>query len=95
MWRSRRGRVLLLVWLLVAFIVWNGVYDIKLAHGVRWYLMRTALHDAGIGLAVDLRNTLHEAVLDAVWKATAWALFVLGAGILTLKMLNAKMLNAG
>ena len=48
-------RRLLILWLAVAFVVWNGVYDMRMHDTMRGYLAETALAQAGIGRGMDMR----------------------------------------
>ena len=76
---SRTERRLLVMWLVVAFIVWNGVWDIIFDIGVRGYLLETALAYAKMGQGVDVHVAMHRTLFDALWKSTGWALLVLTA----------------
>jgi hypothetical protein len=82
---GRRERMAVGVWLLVAVIVWNGLYDLLLARSTQTYLFRTAMHDAGLAPAVDLTAALDYAVLEAVWLSTLWAGVLLLAGLMTIR----------
>ena len=83
----RRGqRIAVGLWLIVALVAWNGLYDLLLARSTQNYLFRTALHDAGLGPTVDLTAALDYAVLDAVWLSTLWASLLLLAGLITIRI---------
>jgi hypothetical protein len=82
---GRRERLAVGVWLLVAVVVWNGLYDLLLARSTQNYLFRTAMHDAGVAPAVDLTAALDYAVLEAVWLSTLWAGGLLLAGLVTIR----------
>ena len=77
-------RQLLIVWFAVAFVVWNGVYDMRMHDTVRGYLVDTALAQAGLGRGVDMRIAMHRGLIDALAFSTAWALGVLLAGLVTM-----------
>ena len=81
-------RRLLVLWLAVAFVVWNGVYDMRMHDTVRGYLFETALAQAHLGGGVDLRAYLHRGLVDAVAFSTAWACGVLLAGLVTIRALQ-------
>ena len=85
---SRTERRLLVMWLVVAFIVWNGVWDIIFDIGVRGYLLETALAYAKMGQGVDVHVAMHRTLFDALWKSTGWALLVLTAGLWTVRTLR-------
>ena len=42
----------------MAVVVWNGLYDLRITLGVRDYLMKQALHDAGRGPAVTISEAM-------------------------------------
>jgi|SRR5215471_15923882 len=77
-------RRLLILWVAVAFVVWNGVYDMRMHDTVRGYLLETAEAQAGLGLGVDMRQYLHRGWIDALAFSTAWSLGVFLAGIATM-----------
>jgi len=81
---SRIERRLLILWCALAFIVWNGVYDMRMHDTVRGYLLETALAQSGLSRGVDMRTVLHRGVVDAVAFSTAWASGVLLAGLVTM-----------
>jgi hypothetical protein len=81
---GRRPKALIGLWVFVAFVVWNGIFDILVTRGVKEYLYRQADYELGYGRAVTLREIMDQTVKDAVVTASLWALFVGGAGMLTL-----------
>jgi len=81
----RARRVALAVWIILAVVVWNGLYDLRITLGVRDYLLKQALHDLGRGPAVVLSDAMRDTVRDAVMVATLWASIVLGAGVWTVR----------
>jgi hypothetical protein len=82
---------LLMLWVALAFVVWNGVYDMRMHDTVRGYLLETALAQARLGRGVDMRAVMHRGLVDAIAFSTAWGLGVLLAGLITLRaMLNAE-----
>jgi hypothetical protein len=88
---SQSGRVrrrLLILWLAVAFVVWNGVYDMRMHDTVRGYLMETARAQAHLGTGVDMRSYLHHGRVEAVVFSTAWSGGVLLAGFVTMRALS-------
>jgi hypothetical protein len=82
---SRTEKRLLILWLALAFVVWNGVYDMRMHDTVRGYLLETALAQAGLGRGVDVRTYLHRGLVDAIAFSTAWSLGIFLAGMVTLK----------
>lgn len=83
---GRGQRLAVGVWLVVAVVAWNGIYDVLLARSTQTFLFRTAMHDAGLAPAVDLTAALDYAVLEATWLATLWAAILLLAGLVTIRL---------
>ena len=53
---SRIEKRLLILWFALAFVVWNGVYDMRMHDTMRGYLLEAALAQAGLGRGVDMRT---------------------------------------
>ena len=89
-WRAlpRRERRLTLLWLVVGVVLWNGVYDMTLGEGIKEYLFRSVLHEAGRGPRVSVAGVLDPFVFDAVWVATFWASIVTLAGLVTIRTMR-------
>ena len=75
-------------WIVMAVVVWNGLYDLRITLGVRDHLMKQALHDAGRGPAVTITEDMDATVKDAVLVASLWAGIILAAGLATVLMLS-------
>jgi hypothetical protein len=84
--RARRWAIGL--WIVMAVVVWNGLYDLRITLGVRDHLMKQALHDAGRGPAVTMSEDMAATVKDAVKVASLWAVIILGAGLATVVLLT-------
>lgn len=84
----KRERVLVGVWVVLGIALWNGVYDMTLGEGIKEYLFRSALHEAGRGPRVSIPSVLDPFIFDAVWVATFWASLVVLAGLLTIRALR-------
>lgn len=82
---SRVEKRLLILWVALAFVVWNGVYDMRTHDTVRGYLLETTRAEAGLGRGVDMRTYLARGRVDAVAFSSAWALGVFLAGIVTMR----------
>ena len=80
----------LVFWLLVSAAVWNGVFDILVTRGVKEYLYRQADHELGRGPRVTMHEIMDQTVGDAAVTASLWALFVGGAGVLTVVRLSRR-----
>ena len=75
-------------WIVMAVVVWNGLYDLRITLGVRDHLMKQALHDAGRGPAVSITEDMDATVKDAVLVASLWAGIILAAGLATVILLT-------
>ncbi|MGH9373958.1 MAG: hypothetical protein ACRD15_20785 [Vicinamibacterales bacterium] len=84
---SRPERIGMAVWVGIAVVVWNGLYDLRITLGVRDYLLKTALHEAGRGPAVVMSEAMHATVIDAILVASLWGTIILIAGLATVRML--------
>jgi hypothetical protein len=83
-----RARWLLVLWLVLGVVVWNGVFDAVVTSGVREYLFRQAAHDAGRGAPVAMREVMDRTIPDAALIASLWTLLIAGAGIGTVLLLT-------
>ena len=81
---SRIEKRLLILWFALAFVVWNGVYDMRMHDTVRGYLLEAAEARAGLSRGVDMRQYLRRGRVDAVAFSTAWAAGVFLAGLSTM-----------
>ncbi len=81
---SRIEKRLLILWFALAFVVWNGVYDMRVHDTVRGYLLETAQAQAGLGRGVDMRDYLRRGRVDAIAFSSAWAFGVFLAGLATM-----------
>ena len=86
--RSRRAAVG--IWIVMAIVVWNGLYDLRITLGVRDYLLKEALHEAGRGPVVVMADAMRATVKDAVLVASLWAAIILVAGLGTVRLLGGK-----
>lgn len=84
---GRRERIAVCLWLSVAVVVWNGLYDLLLARSTQTYLFRQALHQAGRGPWLDLTTAMDVAVRDAAWVSTLWASILLLTGMITIRLM--------
>jgi hypothetical protein len=75
-------------WIVMAVVVWNGLYDLRITLGVRDHLMKQAFHDAGRGPAVTIAEDMDATVKDAVLVATLWAGIILAAGLGTVVLIS-------
>ena len=87
---GRRKRIAVWLWVVIAVVVWNGLYDELLARSTQNYLFRQAIHQAGLGPWVDLTTALDVAVRDAAWLSTLWANLLLLAGLVTIRLVGSR-----
>ena len=85
---TRRRRLAIALWVVMAVVVWNGLYDLRITLGVRDYLMKQALHDAGRGPAVTISTAMDDTVRDAVKVASLWSAIILTCGLVTVRLLH-------
>src|SRR3954447_4916306 len=76
---------LLILWVALAFVVWNGVYDMRMHDTVRGYLIEATRAQAGLERSVDMRTILHRGQVDAIAFSFAWSLGVFLAGLVTMR----------
>ena len=81
---TRIDRRLLILWCALAFVVWNGVYDMRMHDTVRGYLLETTRAQAGLGRGVEMREYLRRGRVDAIAFSSAWSLGVFLAGVSTM-----------
>jgi hypothetical protein len=81
---TRIDRRLLILWCALAFVVWNGVYDMRMHDTVRGYLLETTRAQAGLGGGVEMHDYLRRGRVDAIAFSSAWSLGVLLAGVSTM-----------
>jgi hypothetical protein len=84
---GRRERIAVGLWIIIAAVVWNGLYDLLLARSTQTYLFRQAIHQAGLGPWVDLTSAFDIAVREAAWLSTLWACLLLLAGLITIRLI--------
>ncbi len=87
---SSRQRAAAWLWLLVAVVAWNAVYDLRITLGVREYLLQVALHESGSAPAILMADAMRVTVRGAVMAASLWASVILLAGIGTIRLLRAS-----
>ena len=83
---SRRQRVAVALWVVLGVAIWNGVFEMMVVRGVKEYLVRAALYDAGRGPLTPIRQVMDPAIFHATWTATAWTSVILLAGMITIKL---------
>jgi hypothetical protein len=85
---TRRERALAGLWVVLAIALWNGIYDMTLGEGIKEYLFRSALHEAGRAPRVSIASVLDPFVFEAIWVSTFWASLVMLAGLVTIRAMR-------
>ena len=81
----RRDRIIVIGWIVLAVALWNAVFEMLVDQGVKQYLFRAALHEAGRIPFVAIADVMDPAIFRATWVATMWTSIVLLAAMLTLR----------
>ena len=87
---QRREGTAVALWLILGIGVWNAMYDQILEKGIKEYLFRSTLHEAGRAPQVAIATVLEPFLFDALWVSTFWAGLVTLAGLLTIRMLRSR-----
>jgi hypothetical protein len=90
----RNDRIAVTIWVIVSVVVWNGVYDLLMTRGIKDYLLRQALHQAGRGPEVSMTALIDLAITEATWVSTLWASAILLAGMMTIRLLTRRSPSA-
>lgn len=85
---TRRETIAVAGWGVLGIALWNGVYDMVLGQGIKEYLFRSTLHEAGRAPLVSIASVLDPFIFDALWISTFWAALVVLAGLLTIRLLR-------
>lgn len=86
----RSQRIAVALWLVLAVGLWNAIFEMMVIRGVKEYLFRAALFDAGRGPLTPIRLVMDPAIFDATWVATLWTSIVVLAGLMTIRMGSAE-----
>src|SRR4051794_6453788 len=81
---QRIEKRLLILWVALAFVVWNGVYDMRMHDTVRGYLIEATRAPAGVERSADMRTVPHRGQVDAVAFSFAWSPGVFPPGLVTM-----------
>lgn len=77
-------RALVILWGVVAVLVWNTVFDLYVSRGAREYLQLAAEAELGRGPVPSMRDVMDWTNRRGALAATRWALVVFGAGCVTI-----------
>jgi hypothetical protein len=76
------------MWVMLAAVVWLGMFDVLISRGVKEYLYRSAEHELGRSPAVTMPEIMGQTIRGAVIDSSIWALLIGGAGLLTVYRLR-------
>jgi len=82
---ERRAAVL---WIVLTVALWNSIFEMMVARGVKEYLFRAALYDAGRGPLTPIAQVMDPAIFHGAWVATLWSSVVMIAAMLTIRMVR-------
>jgi len=77
--RRRARRVTIAFSLLFAFIVWNGVFDARIAEATRQFTRQRDASSDRRPVRIDL--AMHTATVQCAWEATGAGIAALAAGL--------------
>jgi hypothetical protein len=81
----RRQRVLLGLWVVLAVALWNAIFEMMVVRGVKEYLFRAALHEAGRRPFTAIADVMDPAIYNATWVATLWTSLILLVALITIR----------
>ena len=84
---TRRQRVIVAAWAVLCLALWNAIFEMMVVRGVKIYLFRAALHEAGRAPFTPIANVMDAAIYDATWVATLWTSVVLLTALVTVRAL--------
>ncbi len=84
----RRQRILVAVWMVLGVALWNALFEMMVVRGVKEYLLRAALHDAGRRPFTPIAEVMDPAIYNATWVATLWTSVILLAALTTIRLLS-------
>ena len=88
---TRGQRTALALWIVLAIALWNGILALMVVRGVKEYLFRAALYDAGRRPFTPIADVMDPAIYHASWVATLWTSIVLLAALLTIRCFSRRI----
>jgi hypothetical protein len=73
------------LWLVLGVALWNGIFEMMVVRGVKEYLFRAALFEAGRGPLTPIAEVMDPAIHHATWVATLWSSVVMIAAMMTIR----------
>ena len=87
---ARRQRVAVAAWIVLALALWNAIFEMMVVRGVKEYLFRAALHDAGRRPFTPIADVMDPAIFHATWVATLWTSVILLAALVTIRVFSSS-----
>jgi hypothetical protein len=81
-----RARVALWLWIALAIIVWNVVFDHTLVVAGREYIVAATLAMRAGGPYARMDNWMHPAVVRGLWLASVAAAGILATGMIGIRL---------
>jgi hypothetical protein len=82
---ARRDRIFVWIWIAISIALWNAIFEMLVAQGMKHYLFRAMLHEAGRAPFVPIADVMDPAIFRATWVATMWTSVVLLVAMLTVR----------
>jgi hypothetical protein len=86
-------RVAIVLWLILAFIVWNDLFDAYVRGGMYEYLARTALYEQGLASRVTIDEMMRPAIGKGLRVATIYGLATAAVGVGAVRWAAARARN--
>ncbi|MEO8484197.1 MAG: hypothetical protein ABI634_18440 [Acidobacteriota bacterium] len=75
-----RRRLAAVIWVVIAFAVWSGFFDLYVSRGAREYLQLSAESELGRVPKPSMTTVMAEARHAGAVASTVWALLIVVAG---------------
>lgn len=80
--------------MILAVLLWNGIFEMIVVRGVKEYLFRAAQYEAGRRPFTAVGDVMDPEIFHATWVATLWTSIILLAALLTIRAFNGSGLRA-
>jgi hypothetical protein len=84
--RVHARRAAIALWIVLGIALWNGIFEMMVIRGVKEYLFRAALADAGRGPRIPIPEVMDPMIFNATWVATLWTSVILLAAFITIRV---------
>lgn len=82
-WIGTPRFALLLLWLVLGVVLWNGFLDLYISRGAREYFQLQAEFQLGLGPEPAMAEVMTRAKQAGIRAASVWAILITGAGLAT------------